>query len=47
MICETCGALMIALGLVGLVASWAALSYYDQPVLRRMRRMRLRKAGAK
>jgi hypothetical protein len=41
MISETCGALMIALGLVGLVASCAAISYFEQPVLRRARRLRM------
>ena len=34
------GVWMIVVGLVGSVASWAALSYYEQPVLRRARRMR-------
>jgi hypothetical protein len=47
MIFETCGALMIVVGLVGFICSWAALSYYEQPVLRRARRMKQRKAGAK
>jgi hypothetical protein len=42
----TCGVLMIVAGLVGLVASWAAISYYEQPVLRRARRMQQRKGGA-
>jgi len=36
----TCGVWMIVAGLLGFVASWAAISYYEQPVLRRARRMR-------
>lgn len=42
----TSGVWMIFVGLVGFVASWAALSYYEQPVLRRARRMASRKGGA-
>jgi hypothetical protein len=41
------GVWMIVLGLVGSAISWAALDYYEQPVLRRARRMQQRKAGAK
>ena len=48
MIFETCGAWMIVVGLVLGVCAWASLDYYEQPVLRRARRMQQqRKAGAK
>jgi hypothetical protein len=47
MISETCGVLMIVLGLVGFVCSLAARDYLEQPVLRRARRMKQRKGGAK
>lgn len=43
----TCGVWMIVAGLLWFVASWAAISYYEQPVLRRARRMQQRKEGAK
>ena len=45
MISETCGVLMIVLGLVGLVCSLAARDYLEQPVLRRARRMAVWRAG--
>jgi hypothetical protein len=47
MISETCGVLMIVLGLVGLVCSLAARDYLEQPVLRRARRMAGRRAARK
>jgi peptidoglycan/LPS O-acetylase OafA/YrhL len=47
MIDVTTGAWMIVVGLVLGVCAWASLDYYEQPVLRRARRMQQRKAGAK
>lgn len=46
MISTTCGVWMIVVGLVLGVGAWAALDFYAQPVLRRMRRMQQRKGGA-
>jgi peptidoglycan/LPS O-acetylase OafA/YrhL len=47
MIDVTTGAWMIVVGLVLGVCAWASLDYYEQPVLRRARRMQQRKEGAK
>ena len=46
MIDVTTGAWMIVVGLVLGVCAWASLDYYEQPVLRRARRMQQRKEGA-
>jgi peptidoglycan/LPS O-acetylase OafA/YrhL len=46
MIDVTTGAWMIVVGLVLGVCAWASLDYYEQPVLRRARRMQQRKGGA-
>jgi peptidoglycan/LPS O-acetylase OafA/YrhL len=46
MIDVTTGAWMIVVGLVLGVCAWASLDYYEQPVLRRARRMKQRKGGA-
>ena len=46
MIDVTTGAWMIVVGLVLGCCAWASLDYYEQPVLRRARRMQQRKGGA-